>query len=488
VVTDLAARGLDIPLVNNVINFDFPDRAKLFVHRVGRAARQGRSGTAYSLATSEELAHLVDVFLYLGRCVADFLGWQRASNPLARRPILGALQVSSPTDTHMGQLPQDMIDAEVERIEALTESDPVLSKLRTGADNARKMFMKTRSEPSKRSVKRFKEEFAGSFPVHGLFQKWAGKTLEARPGDIDLNALAAFKVCWGGGATNPRLSRNGPCLRLRARKRATARARRGCPKWWARSSELGIRAGPRGRGRAAWTSERRTAQSRSTWRARGPNRRRTLPHTSRRLRVRPAGRSATRHSTSRMKAAARRTKPVSRTSSAWGRRRASRTRCWTWCPTTTRALRKRPGRSNGTSAKRHTCAQTGAQPLPRDKSAADAPRRWRIPQVQATMADHVAAKRAKNESGTAIRPKDSGQLYERWQQRTKRSIAHGAEDGSTNVHAIAAQHRQARKDKAGKPGERKPKEELKSEDQFIKESRKREADRERCVGWWVAGG
>lgn len=69
ITTDVAARGIDIPLIDNVINLDFPPKPELFVHRVGRAARMGRAGTAYSLLTRDELPYLLDLHLYLGRSI-----------------------------------------------------------------------------------------------------------------------------------------------------------------------------------------------------------------------------------------------------------------------------------------------------------------------------------------------------------------------------------------------------------------------------------
>jgi ATP-dependent RNA helicase DDX54/DBP10 len=66
VVTDLAARGLDIPRLDNVINLDFPPKPKLFVHRVGRVARAGRAGAAISLVARDELAYLLDLEVFLG--------------------------------------------------------------------------------------------------------------------------------------------------------------------------------------------------------------------------------------------------------------------------------------------------------------------------------------------------------------------------------------------------------------------------------------
>ncbi len=58
VASDVAARGLDIPEVSHVFNYDVPSNAEDYVHRIGRTGRAGRSGTAYTLVTAEDQKYL----------------------------------------------------------------------------------------------------------------------------------------------------------------------------------------------------------------------------------------------------------------------------------------------------------------------------------------------------------------------------------------------------------------------------------------------
>ena len=61
VTTDVAARGLDIPHLDLVFNYDFPSTPELFLHRVGRVARAGKTGFAYSFLTADELPYFIDL-------------------------------------------------------------------------------------------------------------------------------------------------------------------------------------------------------------------------------------------------------------------------------------------------------------------------------------------------------------------------------------------------------------------------------------------
>jgi superfamily II DNA/RNA helicase len=64
VASDVAARGLDIPAVSHVFNFDVPVHAEDYVHRIGRTGRAGRSGTAYTFVGPGDEKHL-DAILML---------------------------------------------------------------------------------------------------------------------------------------------------------------------------------------------------------------------------------------------------------------------------------------------------------------------------------------------------------------------------------------------------------------------------------------
>ena len=67
VATDVAARGIDIPAISHVINYDLPRQSEDYVHRIGRSGRAGRTGTAMSLVSLGDRAALAQLQRYLKR-------------------------------------------------------------------------------------------------------------------------------------------------------------------------------------------------------------------------------------------------------------------------------------------------------------------------------------------------------------------------------------------------------------------------------------
>ena len=61
IATDIAARGIDIDGISHVINFEMPNVAEQYVHRIGRTARAGREGVSVSLVAEDELYYLREV-------------------------------------------------------------------------------------------------------------------------------------------------------------------------------------------------------------------------------------------------------------------------------------------------------------------------------------------------------------------------------------------------------------------------------------------
>ena len=64
VATDVAARGIDIRDIHIVINYDLASDPETYLHRIGRTARAGRSGKAYSFVVGKELKHLKEIMAF----------------------------------------------------------------------------------------------------------------------------------------------------------------------------------------------------------------------------------------------------------------------------------------------------------------------------------------------------------------------------------------------------------------------------------------
>ncbi|PYH87457.1 putative ATP-dependent RNA helicase [Aspergillus ellipticus CBS 707.79] len=157
VVTDVAARGIDIPILANVINYDFPSQAKIFVHRVGRTARAGRTGWSYSLVRDADAPYLLDLQLFLGRRLV--LGREHGD------------QVNFAEDVVVGSLPRDRLSANCEWVNRVLDDETEISMQRSVAGKGEKLYMRTRNAAAPESAKRAKEVVSSDnwSAVHPLF-------------------------------------------------------------------------------------------------------------------------------------------------------------------------------------------------------------------------------------------------------------------------------------------------------------------------------
>ncbi|KAK7603245.1 hypothetical protein V9T40_003244 [Parthenolecanium corni] len=156
VVTDVAARGIDIPQLDYVINFNFPAKPKLFVHRVGRCARAGRKGEAFSLVTTDELCYLLDLHLFLGR-------------PLSM--VTSEEKVEAGKDGYFGRIPQTLIEEELSAFISWSDTCCEIAPMKKVCNNGYKNYIKSRPGASKDSVRRAKNIDVEKMRIHPLFAK-----------------------------------------------------------------------------------------------------------------------------------------------------------------------------------------------------------------------------------------------------------------------------------------------------------------------------
>ncbi len=83
VATDLASRGIDVTNITHIINYDIPEDPEAYVHRVGRTARMGATGKAFTLVTKEQGGELTKVESLINMVVPQFTvdGWEARPTP-----------------------------------------------------------------------------------------------------------------------------------------------------------------------------------------------------------------------------------------------------------------------------------------------------------------------------------------------------------------------------------------------------------------------
>ncbi len=161
VATDVAARGLDVKGVDMVINFQLPDDAENYVHRIGRTGRAGEKGQAFSLVSDRDVEALQRIETYLSNKVT--IGWLEDSDIVT-----------------------DVIGLNAEN----RERRPPPHRTQGGDRNQGRSFNKNRPDNrgpqgGKRPFDKPRDGAAGPFEKRdgaaGPFEKREGKSFEARP-------------------------------------------------------------------------------------------------------------------------------------------------------------------------------------------------------------------------------------------------------------------------------------------------------------------
>lgn len=165
-VTDVAARGLDIPILDNVVNFDFPDNDKLFIHRIGRTARAGKEGRVISLLSPSDLAYFFDIKHTLGRRLITSYQDPEEPNVKYSKAIL-AKSLSDFDTISLGNIPSNILSGIKESAKMFLNSRTDIETIEESSVKAYNKMLLFRQKPTGYGVRQAKK--LGYIDIHPFF-------------------------------------------------------------------------------------------------------------------------------------------------------------------------------------------------------------------------------------------------------------------------------------------------------------------------------
>lgn len=203
VATDVAARGLDIDNISHVFNYDLPQVSEIYVHRVGRTGRAGKTGVAISLVTPQDYRHLRRIETYTrqqiplaqlpteeeilalreARLVERMLVWLKRGRCKKERTIVEQLVEDGydPLEIAAATLKMARADDEKKRpIYPLSEVRPVNTRRKKRGDRRESRNRNSNIRFANKQFKSYQSHEAGM--VRLILN--AGKTHGLRPADV----------------------------------------------------------------------------------------------------------------------------------------------------------------------------------------------------------------------------------------------------------------------------------------------------------------
>jgi len=145
---------LDIPFLDNVINYDYPDNTKLFIHRIGRTARAGKGGRVFSILSSQDFAYFTDMKVSLERrLILNYYDSQKFKND--DNLIQKALE--DPAYISFGSIPSKVLNRIREERQDYLNHKTDLEALEQSSTNAYKKRLTFKQKPSKFGIKQAKK-------------------------------------------------------------------------------------------------------------------------------------------------------------------------------------------------------------------------------------------------------------------------------------------------------------------------------------------